>query len=166
MFLVFVLFCIFKLFPYNASFRSSTDVLLLNIFTCSFMASEHGQLKVRSKIHQFRNEVSLCTNHHPALAKRKVFSLLRNCASSSPGHRSSAGIMFHADGHDTAKARGPIVDVRHRGTTRRPDELERRSCCLCNELTGLQRPTRYPGAVLSKQRKAMTHSLKVVRAGN
>ena len=57
--------------------------------------------------------------------------------SSSPGHRSSAGIVFHADGHDTAKARGPIVEVLHRGTTRSPDELERRSCCLCNELCKL-----------------------------
>ena len=106
------------------------------------------------------------TSSGQPLAKRKVFSLLRNCVSSSPGHRSSAGIVFHADGHDTAKARGPIVEVLHRGTTRSPDELERRSCCLCNELTGLQRPMRYPGAVPFKQRKAITHSLKVVRAGN
>ena len=54
-----------------------------------------------------------------------VFKCLLNMDRLSPGRRSSIGREFQALGHETAKARGPIVLVLQEGTKSSPVAAER-----------------------------------------
>ena len=56
----------------------------------------------------------------------------------SPGSRKSTGRLFHADGEETANARGPIVDVRDPGTNTVPVAAEQRCERPMIELTGVK----------------------------
>ena len=75
----------------------------------------------------------------------------------SPGRRSSIEREFQALGHETAKARGPIVLVLQEGTKSSPVAAERSLDRPDIVETGTHSFDRYCGAVPFTQRYANTH---------
>ena len=82
----------------------------------------------------------------------------------SPGRRSSIEREFQALGHETAKARGPIVLVLQEGTKSSPVAAERSLDRPDSVETGTHSFDRYCGAVPFTQRYANTQSLYFIRA--
>src|ERR1043165_10141682 len=100
----------------------------------------------------------------PARLKRAVLRCEKNIGEKVLGkRRSSRGRPFQVEGPTAKKARFCIVEVRARGTSRRPCSDERRDRELLALRIGQQSSRRWAGAKRNMQRQTSAANLYEIR---